>query len=205
MGNKTFYGSGLTVDTTKKITVVTQFITANSTTSGALRGICRVYVQDGKMIQNSKTNVARMAIYNSVTGSFCTAQKTAFSNQNDFAAKGGFTKFGSDMDKGMVLVLSIWDNHAANMLWLDSNYPMSSNPATPGIACGTCPTTSGVPANIESKSPNASVTYSNIHFGNIGSTYSGGTTTTTTCPITSTSTSLAPVDFCAQLGSLIRT
>ncbi|ELU36377.1 glycosyl hydrolase family 7 domain-containing protein [Rhizoctonia solani AG-1 IA] len=32
------------------------------------------------------------------------------------------------MDKsfqaGVVLVMSIWDDHAAHMLWLDSNYPL---------------------------------------------------------------------------------
>ncbi|CAE6428015.1 unnamed protein product [Rhizoctonia solani] len=201
MGDKTFYGSGLTVDTTKKITVVTQFITADGTASGALKEIRRLYVQDGKVIQNSKTNVAGMAVYDSITDQYCAAQKTAFNDQNDFAAKGGFTKFGSDMDKGMVLVLSIWDDHAANMLWLDSNYPTSGNPATPGIARGSCPTTSGVPDDLESNSPNASVTYSNIRFGDIGSTYSGGTTTTTTRPITSTSSSSAPVTTSPTTGT----
>ncbi|CAE6420252.1 unnamed protein product [Rhizoctonia solani] len=191
MGDKTFYGSGSTVNTTKKMTVVTQFITADGTATGALKEIRRIYVQDGKVIQNSKTNVAGMDPYDSITEQFCSAQKTAFNDQNVFAAKGGFTKLGQSFDNGMVLVLSIWDDHAANMLWLDSNYPTSGNPATPGIARGSCPTTSGVPADVESKSPNASVTYSNIRFGDLGSTYSGasGTTTTTRAsgsPVTST-------------------
>lgn len=30
---------------------------------------------------------------------------------------------GKSMDNGMVLVMSIWDDHEANMLWLDSTYP----------------------------------------------------------------------------------
>ncbi|CCO33072.1 glycosyl hydrolase family 7 protein [Rhizoctonia solani AG-1 IB] len=194
MGDKSFYGAGLTVDTKKKITVVTQFITADGTSSGALKEIRRLYVQDGKVIQNSKTNIPGMAAYDSITDQFCSAQKTAFNDNNDFAAKGGFTKFGQDFEKGMVLVLSIWDDHAANMLWLDSNYPTSGNPATPGIARGTCATTSGVPKDVETNSPNASVTYSNIRFGDIGSTYSGSSVpiTTTTGPVTTTTTTIPP-------------
>ena len=57
-----------------------------------------------------------------------------------------------------------------NMLWLDSNYPANGNPSTPGIARGPCPTTSGVPADVEAEQPNATVKFSNIRFGPIGST-----------------------------------
>ncbi|KAG9094536.1 hypothetical protein FS749_012258 [Ceratobasidium sp. UAMH 11750] len=98
------------------------------------------------------------------------------------------------MDKaftnGVVLVMSIWDDHAANMLWLDSSYPLDADPAAPGITRGTCATTSGKPADVETNSPNASVTYSNIRFGDIGSTYGGSSTnpTTSTGPTRTTST-----------------
>ncbi|KAG8722556.1 hypothetical protein FRC08_000548 [Ceratobasidium sp. 394] len=68
---------------------------------------------------------------------------------------------------------------------LDNNYPTDGDPASPGIARGTCATTSGVTKDVESQSPDAAVTYSNIQFGNIGSTYTGagagpGTPTGTT-------------------------
>ncbi|CAE7231248.1 unnamed protein product [Rhizoctonia solani] len=191
MGDKSYYGKGLTVDTSKKMTVVTQFITTDGTASGALKEIRRLYVQDGKVIQNSKTNVSGMSAYDSITEQFCSAQKTAFNDENVFAAKGGLTKMGSAFDNGMVLVLSIWDDHTANMLWLDSNYPTSGSASTPGIARGTCATTSGVPSDIEKNSPNASVTYSNIRFGDIGSTYSGSSSVTTTGAATPTTS--APV------------
>jgi len=171
MGNKTFYGKGYPVDTSTKMTVVTQFITADGTATGALSEIRRVYVQNGKVIQNSKTNISGMSAYDSVTEAFCTAQKTAFSDTNTFSQKGGFTNMGKAFDNGMVLVLSIWDDHAANMLWLDSNYPTDRPATQAGVARGTCATTSGVPADVEANSPNASVTYSNIKFGDIGSTY----------------------------------
>jgi len=53
MGNKEYYGTDMTVDTSKPITVVTQFITADGTDTGTLKSIHRFYVQDGKVIPNS--------------------------------------------------------------------------------------------------------------------------------------------------------
>ena len=35
---------------------------------------------------------------------------------------------GEAMDRGMVLVLSLWDDHDANMLWLDGEYPLDKVP-----------------------------------------------------------------------------
>jgi len=55
---------------------------------------------------------------------------------------------GEAMNNGMVLVLSIWDDHAANMLWLDSTYPVDKT--GPGGPRGSCSTTSGVPKDVES-------------------------------------------------------
>ena len=31
---------------------------------------------------------------------------------------------GDSMARGQVLVLSLWDDHEAHMLWLDSDYPL---------------------------------------------------------------------------------
>ncbi|PVF94990.1 glycoside hydrolase [Serendipita vermifera] len=103
MGDTSFLGPGSTVDTTKKLTVVTQFITSDGTANGALTEIRRLYVQNGKVISNSKTNIAGMAAYDSITAEFCDAQKTAFGDHNDFANKGGF----SPMDASMTRVLNI--------------------------------------------------------------------------------------------------
>lgn len=55
------------------------------------------------------------------------------------------------------------------MLWLDSTYPVNETGA--GTGRGTCSTDSGVPSDVESKSGSSSVTYSNIKFGPIGSTF----------------------------------
>lgn len=171
MGNTTFYGPGDTVDTSSVFTVVTQFITDDGTSSGTLSEIRRFYVQDGKVIANSNADISGVDAVNSITDSFCAAQKTAFGDTNDFAAKGGLAAMGDAFKTGMVLVMSVWDDHTANMLWLDSDYPTTKDASTPGVARGTCATTSGVPADVESSASGASVTYSNIKYGDLNSTF----------------------------------
>lgn len=56
------------------------------------------------------------------------------------------------------------------MLWLDSNYPLDKDASEPGVARGTCSADSGDPDTVESEHASASVTFSNIRFGPIGST-----------------------------------
>lgn len=170
-GNTTFYGPGKTVDTSSPFTVVTQFITDDGTTSGTLSAINRIYVQNGVVINNALTNMAGVTPTGEITDAFCNEQKTATNNTNEFETLGGLTKMGKDLSAGMVLVMSLWDDHAVNMLWLDSDYPLTQSATDPGVARGTCATTSGVPADVESQNAGASVTYSNIKFGPIGSTY----------------------------------
>jgi len=171
MGVKDFYGSGLTVDTTKPITVVTQFFTSDNTSSGALSEIRRVWVQGGKVIPNSFSSFTGLTSYDSVSDKFCTAQKSLFGDKNSFADKGGLKALGDALDKGLVLTMSLWDDHAANMLWLDSDYPLNKPADAPGVARGPCPTTSGVPKDVEGQHPDASVKFSNIKVGDIGTTY----------------------------------
>ncbi|KAG9020140.1 hypothetical protein FS837_008563 [Tulasnella sp. UAMH 9824] len=93
---------------------------------------------------------------------------------------------GQSLNRGGVLVLSVWDDYTVNMLWLDSTYPTDCT--KDGCYRGTCATTSGVPSDVESSASSATVTYSNIRVGPIGSTFSGTTSTTTTSK-TSTTTS----------------
>jgi len=166
-GDKTFYGKGKTVDTSKKFTVVTQFIG-----TGNNMEIKRYYVQNGKVIPNSQSTIPGVE-GNSITTKFCDQQKQVFGDPDPFKKHGGMANMYEALNKGMVLVMSLWDDHAANMLWLDSTYPTDGDPEKPGIARGECETTSGVPADVESQSPDATVTYSNIKFGPINSTFSG--------------------------------
>lgn len=137
-----FYGPGMTVNTNSKFTVVTQFVG-----SGTLTEIKRFYVQNGKVIPNSQSTISGTS-GNSITTDYCTAQKVAFGDQDVFAQKGGLAQFSKAVSAPMVLVMSLWDDHFANMLWLDSTYPVDST--APGSARGTCDTGSGVPTDVES-------------------------------------------------------
>lgn len=170
MGNPSFYGSGKTIDTTKKFTVVTQFITDDGTPSGSLVEIRRKYVQNTP-IANSYVNVPGVdPSFNSITSNYCDQQKTTFLDMMSFQDRGGLNSLGDALKRGMVLVLSIYHDRDAHMLWLDSQYPPGADPSISGVARGTCATTSGVPADVEAMFPTSSVTISNIKFGPIGST-----------------------------------
>jgi cellulose 1,4-beta-cellobiosidase len=172
MGDRHFFGLGtnFTIDSTRPFTVITQFITADETEHGALSEIRRLWVQNGKVIKSSNANVGGKK-YNSITDSFCNAQKQEFNNPNDYEKKGGHKVMGESLERGMVLVMSLWDDHAVHMLWLDSSYPPDKSPSAPGVTRGTCSTSSGAPDQVESQYPDAYVTYSNIKYGEIGSTY----------------------------------
>ena len=52
-----FFGAGKTVDTSQKITVVTQFITSDGTDNGDVVEIRRKFVQNGKVIEHPKSNI----------------------------------------------------------------------------------------------------------------------------------------------------
>ncbi|KAF2113609.1 exoglucanase-like protein 1 precursor [Lophiotrema nucula] len=129
-----YYGKGMTVDTSKTMTVVTQFIGSGSN----LQEIKRFYVQGGKVIANPEPTIPGMT-GNSLTQAWCDKEKEIF--QEEIYP---FNKFG-----GMA----------------------SMDPDKPGIARGSCDTSSGVPSDVESNSPNAQVKFSNIKFGPIGSTF----------------------------------
>jgi len=173
MGDKTFYGPGASykIDTTKPLTVITQFITSDGTDNGDLVEMRRVYVQNGVKIQNSKANFPGLTAYDSITEPMCEETKTFFGDIDDHKVKGGLKQMGEAMKRGMVLVMSLWDDHDVNMLWLDSNYPPQGDPNKPGIARGPCPTDSGVPSVVEGLYGSSTVKFSNIKVGPIGSTF----------------------------------
>lgn len=169
MGDQEFYGEGMVVDTSQPFTVVTQFITDTGDDSGTLTEIKRFYVQDGTVIPNSESKIEGVT-GNSINQEFCDASKDIFDEpENSWEDHGGFEAMSAGMAQGMVLVMSIWDDHYANMLWLDSTYPTDGS--GPGYERGPCPTDSGVPEEVEAEFPDASVTFSNIKFGPLNSTF----------------------------------
>ncbi|PFH53666.1 glycoside hydrolase family 7 protein [Amanita thiersii Skay4041] len=99
------------------------------------------------------------------------AQETAFGNTDPFEFHGGLGAMSSAFSRGMVLVMNLWNDHEANMLWLNSNYSLDKDSSLPGVAHGPCSSSAGLPIDIESQSPSATVTFPNIRYGDIGSIY----------------------------------
>jgi len=172
MGEKKFFGpgSGFTVDSSKPMTVVTQFITKDGTDTGALTEIRRFYVQNGKAIPTPKVTVGGKQ-FDSVSDEYCKAEVGLFKDNTNFLQKGGMKAMDKAMGHGMVLVMSLWDDHDVNMLWLDSTYPTNGT-CKSGACRGTCPTNSGDPKDIEASNPGAHYKISNLKTGEIGSTTS---------------------------------
>ncbi|SPO05179.1 probable cellulose 1,4-beta-cellobiosidase [Cephalotrichum gorgonifer] len=162
LGNTDFYGPGKTVDTSKVFTVITRF---------EKDSVYQIFIQDGKTIEVPAPKVDGIsADSNKITPEFCTAAPIAFDDFNRFDEVGGFPVLNEALALPMVLVLSIWSDHYANMLWLDSTYPPEKE-GQPGAARGDCPQDSGVPSEVLSQYADSAVIWSNIRYGPIGSTY----------------------------------
>jgi cellulose 1,4-beta-cellobiosidase len=164
-----FYGPGLTVNSNSVITIITQFITSDGSDNGDLSEIRRIYVQNGQTIQNAAVNFPGVTAYDSITEPYCNEIKSFFGDFDDHEAKGGLRNLGQSLGRGHVLVMSLWDDHYANMLWLDSSYPTDGDLNAPGVLRGPCPITSGVPSEVESQYASATVTFSNVKIGPIQS------------------------------------
>lgn len=155
MGHPEYYGLDLEVDTTRPFTVVTQF---PSDQSGQLTSIRRLYLQDGKTIEMPISTAEGVPAQNFLNDEYCNA--TSADKYMDLGATPGM---GGAMSRGMVLVFSIWWDKGGFMEWLDG---ASSN-------AGPCNATEGNPEFIKSIQPDTQVTFGQIRWGDIGSTFSG--------------------------------
>mmetsp|Transcript_116234 Transcript_116234/g.309187 ORF Transcript_116234/g.309187 Transcript_116234/m.309187 type:complete len:465 (-) Transcript_116234:59-1453(-) len=175
MGHRSFYGHGLeyVVDSSRPVQVVTQFHTKDGTDKSELVRIERFYVQDGRVIDNSHSMIAGVS-GNSITDDFCSKQKSAFYDPNDFEDNGGMKQMGLALERGMVLALSLWDDGALHMRWLDSvHLGPNKTEETIGVHRGPCEYGEGDPEKVRSKYSDASVRFSKIKVGEIGSTFRG--------------------------------
>jgi cellulose 1,4-beta-cellobiosidase len=154
------------MDTTSKFKVITQFLTHDNTDTGTLVAIRRQYIQNGVVFSDAIGEIPSIAPSFELTDSFCRQQKAAFSEQDIFTEKGGLASISKVMERGMVLVFSITEDQEGHMLWLDSNWPVGANPATPGVARGSCGTESGDPQELLYLQGRAS--FGNITVGDIG-------------------------------------
>jgi len=172
IGAHRFYGPGpeFSVNTLKPFSIVTQFITSDGTDNGYLTEIRRFYVQDGKKIDNSPATLPGLNNQSVLSDESCARDKEVFGEVDTFAKFGGMRKMGESIGRGMTLVLSIWDDGASNMHWLDSKDPVSGDSSKPGVLRGPCPLDVGNPNYVRSHNPDAYVDYFNFKYGELGST-----------------------------------
>ncbi|KAM0557036.1 hypothetical protein ACHAPJ_005716 [Fusarium lateritium] len=151
-----FYGRGdsFKVDSTRKFTVVSQFLADKK---GNLKELHRHYVQDGQLIESAVVNIEGPPKVNYINDEYCEAV-----NATEYIRIGGTNQMGEAMSRGMVLVMSLWWDEGGFMNWLDQG------------EAGPCNATEGDPKNILKVVPNPEVTFSNIRIGEINSTFSLG-------------------------------
>ena len=142
-GNRNFWPGA--VNTKKPITVITQFITNDGTSTGTLSKIVRKYVQDGFMIASSTSGG------DVITDAWC-------NTHGGSASTGGLAALGQGLASGMAQIFSLW-NAGDAMDWLDAG---SNGPCKAGLY---------TPAYLQANYPGARVVYSGIRYGDIGSTY----------------------------------
>lgn len=143
------YGSSYTVDTSKKFTVVTQFLTS---ASGNLNEIRRLYVQKGKVVSAPAISNGAMS-YSSITDAFCEAAGVSNSPLQNVS---------NSLEMGHVLSFSLWaSDDGAGMDWLNSGKN------------GRCPENSEAAkrTKLVKSNPGAHVTWSNLKVGAINSTF----------------------------------
>merc|ERR1711981_586225 len=169
LGTTDFWGPGsnFKIDSTKPVTVTTQFITADGTDSGKLTEVKQLYTQNGKTVEHPMYTVNGNQ-HNTISDDYCDDWVATTQDGTNFEEKGGMDAVEKAIDAGVVLVMSLWDDHYANMLWLDSTYPVGSS--DPGAFRGACSAESGVPADVEVDQAKSHVIFSDIKFGPIGST-----------------------------------
>jgi len=149
--------------------VTTQFITDDGTDEGTIVEVKQFYTQNGKTIEHPMYTVNGHK-HNTISDKFCADWVADTKDGTNFLEKGGMKAVDTIFEKGGVLVMSLWDDHYANMLWLDSTYPVDGTCNQPGVCRGPCAITSGVPADVEKDLADATVVFSDIKYGHIGAT-----------------------------------
>jgi cellulose 1,4-beta-cellobiosidase len=150
-----FYGPGKTIDTAKKFTVITQFISDSGTDSGNLKEIRRLWVQNGKVIQTPpKSNWGGNGLeyYAHMGDSYCGTNMGGGS----YSAYGGDAAFTASFKRNAVLAMSLWTD--GSMWWLDEG------------TRGECESPGGKD-KVAAANKNSYLEFSNIRIGDIDTTY----------------------------------
>lgn len=89
-----------------------------------------------------------MSPFDSMSNQNCQSQMLKFGDSNSFITSGGLKGMGESLKRGMVLVLSLWDDYGSHMKWLDGVFPPDADPNAPGVAKGPCSKESGNPEDL---------------------------------------------------------
>ncbi|KAI1338467.1 cellulase [Xylariaceae sp. FL0016] len=150
-----YYGEGesFAVDTTKPFTVVTQF---PADADGKLIEIHRLYVQGDKVIMSETVHKEGVPEVNFENDKYCSA-----TGATKFMGLGAMEAMGKALTRGMVVTFSLWWDDGSGMSWLD------------GLAdgAGPCNATEGFPDAIRKVEAAPEVTFSNLKWGEINSTF----------------------------------
>eukprot|EP00439_Symbiodinium_sp_Y106_P046690 s1146_g5.t5 len=200
-GNTSFYGQGsdFAVDSSRPMTVVTQFLTTDGTDEGDLSEIRRFYVQDGRAIASPPITILPQTP-DSITDGMC--ETTAYVRLGNTAIVGGHKgalrqqkrlqrerwKQGHGHVSGSwpccgtvkgslrlraEKAFSLWDDIDVHMMWLDSCYPEDKPCSDPGVHRGMCPGgEESAPQNVRRKHTFGHVIFANAAVGEIGTTQS---------------------------------
>merc|ERR1712021_94079 len=148
----------------------TRMVATSSTDSGKIKEVKQFYTQNGKTIDHPHYTINGNK-HNSINDAMCKDWVADTKDGTNFVEKGGMQAVDDIFTNGAVLVMSFWDDHYANMLWLDSLYPITADPiADKGSYRGPCSKTSGNAQDLEKNVPNSTVRFSDIRWGPIGST-----------------------------------
>ena len=166
MGSKNFYGPGMTVDSNKIFTLVTQFITSNNKDDGDLQEIRRFFVQGGTVIPDTNSTYTKLS---SISDDYCDQLNEWTGDTNHHEELGGLATMGEAFDRGMVLTISLWDDFKKNMIWLDA-FDQDPHQKAGGLR-GRCDQDAdrSVETLRETYGP-VTLTYSNIRFGPLATT-----------------------------------
>lgn len=144
-------GEGFALDTSRPFTVITSF-PAND--EGKLVAYHRQFIQDGVLMDQGATNLTSFPEQNFLDDPLCEEQ-----GARRYRELGATAGMGDALSRGMVLAMSVWWDEGGFMQWLD------------GGDAGPCDATEGDPKNIREIQPDTEVSFSNIKWGEIGSTY----------------------------------
>lgn len=126
--------------------------------NGVLKSITRKYIQDGKIISNAVVNLPNRVKKDYIDDAFCEENP---GGTRRFTELGGMAEMGEAMSRGMVLAFAVWWDVGGFMDWLDGT----------ASGAGPCNSTEGNPEFIKTIQPDVAVEFSEIKWGEIGSTY----------------------------------